>query len=156
MPSGANQNLDCRGADSTQELTRQRTKLLAALSAMDADVVGLMEMENTPGVEPLANIVAGLAGYDYVDTGVIATDAIRVGIIYRTSTVEPVGGHAILDSSVDPRFDSSLSRPVVAQTFEEKATGARITVAVNHLKSKGESGLAAPCGPARAQQQPQL
>ncbi len=146
-PCGANQNLDCRGADSAQELTRQRSKLLAALSAMDADVVGLMEMENTPGVEPLANIVAGLPGYDYVDTGVIGTDAIRVGIIYKTSTVEPVGGHAILDSSVDPRFDSSLSRPVVAQTFEEKATGARITVAVNHLKSKGESGLAAPCGP---------
>ena len=35
--------------------------MLAALSAIDADVFGFMEMENTPGVEPLADIVAGLA-----------------------------------------------------------------------------------------------
>jgi uncharacterized protein len=55
-PSG---NQDCRGADSAQELERQRTKLLAALSAIDADVFGFMEMENTPGVEPLADLVAG-------------------------------------------------------------------------------------------------
>ena len=76
-------NQDCRGADSALELERQRTKMLAALSAIDADVFGFMEMENTPGVEPLADIVAGLPGYAYVDTGVIGTDAIRVGIIYR-------------------------------------------------------------------------
>ncbi len=66
-------NQDCRGADSTQELTRQRTKMLAALSAINADVFGFMEMENTPGVEPLADIVAGLPGYGYIDTGVIGT-----------------------------------------------------------------------------------
>ena len=84
------QNQDCRGADSAQELERQRTKMLAALAAIDADVFGFMEMENTPGVEPLADIVAGLPGYDYIDTGVIGTDAIRVGIIYKTSTVTPL------------------------------------------------------------------
>ncbi|WKZ37469.1 MAG: ExeM/NucH family extracellular endonuclease [Anaerolineales bacterium] len=131
------QNQDCRGADSTQELERQRTKLLAALSALDADVVGLMEMENTPGVEPLADIVAGLPGYAYIDTGVVGTDAIRVGIIYKTSTVQPFGPYAILDSSVDPNFIDTRNRPALAQTFEETATGARFTVVVNHLKSKG-------------------
>ena len=57
-------NQDCRGADSALELERQRTKMLAALRAIDADVFGFMEMENTPGVEPLADIVAGLPGYD--------------------------------------------------------------------------------------------
>ena len=60
-----------------------------------------MEMENTTGVEPLADIVAGLPGYDYIDTGVIGTDAIRVGIIYKTATVQPVGDYA------DPRQQSS-------------------------------------------------
>jgi uncharacterized protein len=93
------QNQDCRGADSAQELERQRTKLLAALSAIDADVFGFMEMENTPGVEPLADLVAGLPGYAYIDTGVIGTDAIRVGIIYKTATVEPVGNYAVLTSA---------------------------------------------------------
>jgi VCBS repeat-containing protein len=130
-------NQDCRGADSEQELERQRTKMLAALSAIDADVFGFMEMENSTGVEPLADIVSDLPGYAYIDTGVIGTDAIRVGIIYKTTTVQPVGDYAILDSSVDPRFVDTRNRPALAQTFEEIATGGRVTVVVNHLKSKG-------------------
>ena len=141
-PCGASQTLDCRGADSSAELELQRDKMLAALSTMNADIVGLMEMENTPGVDPLADIVAGLPGYAYVNTGVVGTDAIRVGFIYKTSAVEPVGDYAILDSSVDPRFIDTRNRPALAQTFEEVATGARVTVVVNHLKSKGSG-----CGP---------
>jgi hypothetical protein len=34
-------------------------------------------------------------------------------------------------------FIDTLNRPVLAQTFEEDATGARFTLAVAHLKSKG-------------------
>jgi uncharacterized protein len=138
-PSGT---LDCRGADSADELLRQRTKMLAALSAINADVFGFMEMENSTGVEPLADVVAGLPGYDFIDTGVVGTDAIRVGIIYKTSTVTPVGDFAILDSSVDPRFVDTRNRPALAQTFKENSTGASFTVVVNHLKSKGSG-----CGP---------
>ena len=96
-----------------------------------------MEMENTTGVEPLADIVAGLPGYAYIDTGVVGTDAIRVGIIYKTSAVTPFGSYAVLDSSVDPRFIDTRNRPALAQTFEETATGERFTLVVNHLKSKG-------------------
>ncbi len=135
-PSGV---LDCRGADSARELDRQRTKLLAALTALNADIVGLVELENTPGVEPLADIVANLPGYAYVDTGVIGADAIRVGLIYRTSKVAPIGAYAVLDSSIDPRFIDTRNRPAVAQTFEASATAARFTVVVNHFKSKGSS-----------------
>ena len=40
---------------------------------------------------------------------------------------------------VDPRFIDTRSRPVLAQTFEDLATGARFTVVVNHLKSKGSA-----------------
>jgi predicted extracellular nuclease len=149
-PCGGNANLDCRGADASQpdEFTRQRDKLLAALAGLDADIIGLNEIENTPGVDPLGDptrgIVAGLndlgAGpYDSIDTGVIGTDAIRVGLIYRSDIVAPVGPYKILTSTVDPRFNDGRSRPVLAQTFEELATGARITVAVNHLKSKGSA-----------------
>ena len=49
----------------------------------------------------------------------------------------PVGAFKILNSSVDPRFIDTKSRPTLAQTFQVNATGARFTVAVNHLKSKG-------------------
>lgn len=148
---GPLQNVECRGADADQpaEFSRQRAKLLAALAGLNADIVGLNELENTTGVDPLGDptngIVAGLndifgAGtYAYIDTGVIGSDAIRVGIIYKPSKVTPVGPFKILDSSVDPRFLDTKSRPSLAQTFEEVGTGARFTVVVNHLKSKGSA-----------------
>ena len=142
---GPDLNMECRGVDSDQplEFTRQRTKLLAALAGLDAAVIGLNEIENTTGVEPLADIVAGLndifgAGvYAYIDTGVIGTDAIRVGLIYRPGEVTPVGNFELLTTAIDPRFLDTKNRPTLAQTFEENSTGARFTVAVNHLKSKG-------------------
>lgn len=155
-PCGGNQNLDCRGADANQplEFTRQRDKLLAALAGLDADIIGLNELENTPGVEPLLDpakgIVAGLNAmpgvgpYDAIDTGVIGTDAIRVGLIYRSDKVAPVGDFKVLTSAIDARFIDTRSRPVLAQTFEDLATGARFTVAVNHLKSKGSACIGAP------------
>lgn len=136
---GPAQNVECRGADADQpdEFGRQRTKLLAALSGLDGDVIGLNEVENTTGVEPLADIVSGLPGYAYINTGTIGTDAIRVGIVYRPTKVVPVGAFQTLDSADDPRFIDTKSRPALAQTFEDLSTGARFTVVVNHLKSKG-------------------
>jgi uncharacterized protein len=148
-PCGGNQNLDCRGADSNQpdEFTRQRAKLIAALAGLDGDIIGLNELENTPGVDPLGDptngIVAGLNAmlgsgtYAYINTGVIGTDAIRVGLIYKPAKVTPVGAFQVLTTAVDPRFLDNKNRPALAQTFEEVSTGARFTVAVNHLKSKG-------------------
>jgi predicted extracellular nuclease len=138
---GPLQNVECRGWDSdqTDEFTRQRTKLLAALSGLDADIIGLNELENTTGVEPLASIVAGLPGYAYIDTGTIGTDAIKVGMIYRPAVVTPVGAFELLTSAVDPRFLDTKNRPSLAQTFEVNATGARFTVVVNHFKSKGSA-----------------
>lgn len=140
---GPSMDVECRGADTTEELARQRAKLLAALAGLDATVVGLNEMENTPGIEPLADIVAGLnvllgeGTYAYIDTGVIGTDAIRVGMIYKPGLVTPVGDFQILTTAVDPRFLDSKNRPTLVQTFSENSTGDRFTVAVNHLKSKG-------------------
>jgi hypothetical protein len=142
---GPAQNVQCRGANTHAEFERQRAKILAALIALDADVVGLMEMENTPGVEPAADLVDGLndhfgAGtYDYIDTGVIGTDAIRLGLLYKPGVVRPAGEFAVLDSSVDPRFIDMRSRPMLTQTFDEVATGGRFTLSVNHLKSKGSA-----------------
>ena len=136
---GPAQNVECRGADADQpdEFARQRVKLLAALDGLDADVIGLNELENTTGVEPLADIVSGLPGYSFIDTGTIGTDAIRVGLIYRTASVVPVGAFETLTSADDPRFIDTKSRPALAQTFEDLSNGARFTVVVNHLKSKG-------------------
>lgn len=140
-PSGT---LGCRGANSAAELARQRDKIISALAAIDADIVGLVEIQNDDGAS-VADLVAALnaevgAGtYDYVDTGAIGGDAIKVAFIYKPATVGLEGSHAILDSSVDPTFIDTKNRPVLIQTFSETATGAALTVAVNHLKSKGSA-----------------
>ena len=42
--------------------------------------------------------------------------------------VTPVGAHQTLDSTDDPRFIDTKSRPALAQTFEVNATGERFTV----------------------------
>ena len=145
---GPLQNVECRGADSNQpaEFDRQRTKLLAALSGLEADVIGLNELENTTGVDPLSdpdgivpglNALLGPGTYDAIDTGTIGTDAIKVGLIYKPGVVTPVGDFEVLTTADDARFRDNLNRPVLAQTFQVNETGARFTVAVNHLKSKG-------------------
>ena len=140
---GPDQDQGCRGADTADEFTRQRDKIISAITTMNADVLGLMELENAFDDTPIANLVDGLnaavgAGtYAYIPTGAIGSDAIRDGFIYQPASVTPVGDFAILDSFVDSRFNDDKNRPVLAQTFDENATGARLTVAVNHLKSKG-------------------
>lgn len=143
-PCGPSQTLDCRGADTADELQRQRDKLLAAIKLLDPDILGLIELENTPGVNPLADIVAGLNAdasadntFAFVDTGVVGTDAIRVGLIYKTAKVTPAGAFKWLTTADDARFLDTRNRPVLAQSFTETATGERLTVAVAHLKSKG-------------------
>jgi predicted extracellular nuclease len=143
-PCGPSGTMDCRGADSEAELERQRAKIVAALTAMDPDVAGLIEIQNDADVT-LAHLVEGLNAatapgtYDYVRTGTIGTDAIKLAFVYKPATVELVGGHAVLDSTVDPRFEDTRSRPALAQTFLEKATGQKVTVSVNHFKSKGSA-----------------
>jgi len=143
-PSG---NMECRGADTAEEFGRQRAKILAALDAIDADVFGLMEIENEhpDGGNAVADLVAGLndlngAGtYAYIETGPIGGDAIKQAILYKPAAVTPVGDHQILDSSVDPHFIDTLNRPVLAQVFRDNETGHEFVVAVNHLKSKGSA-----------------
>jgi endonuclease/exonuclease/phosphatase family metal-dependent hydrolase len=147
---GPGNNVECRGADSDAqppESPRQRTKLLQALKGLNADILGLNELENSTGVDPLGdatngivpglNDLLGVGTYNYIDTGVIGTDAIRVGLIYKPAVVTPIGTYKLLTSAVDPRFIDTKNRPSLAQTFEENQTGARFTVVVNHLKSKG-------------------
>ena len=141
---GPDQNQECRGADDTGEFTRQRDKIIAALTEIDADVVGLLEIENNVNDDAVIDLVNGLnangAGpYAYVNTGTIGTDAIKVALIYKPASVSLVGGYAVLDSTVDPRFIDTKNRPTLAQTFMDSSTGGVFTVAVNHLKSKGSA-----------------
>ncbi len=141
---GPKGNLNCRGANSVDELHRQLKKIVNALVIIDADIFGLVELENNAdeSLRSLTNALnasIGSESYAYVDTGTIGDAAIKVGILFKPSTVKLRGDFSLLDSGVDSRFDDSRNRPVLAQTFEQVSSGGLLTVAVNHLKSKGSS-----------------
>ena len=124
-------------ADQTDEFTRQRTKLLAAIAGLDADIMGLNELENTTGVEPLADLVAGPARLRLHRHGYHRHRRDPGRHDLSPAVVTPVGDFKLLTSAVDPRFLDTMNRPTLAQTFQVNATGARFTVALNHFKSKG-------------------
>lgn len=135
-------NSNARGANSATEFTRQRAKTVAELTQINADVLGVLEMEN---IDPTApdNLLAGMndataAGtYRRVQETMPAYgaggDAIKVAMFYKPGVVTPVGSAQIL---VDPDFP----RPSLAQVFEHTASGRRFMAVMNHFKSKGCDG----------------
>ena len=135
---------NARGADNAAEFERQKAKIVTQLAEIDADVFGLMEIENNSDVA-VNDLVDGLNAkigseeYAAVETGTLGTDAITTALIYKPAKVERVGEFSALTESVDPNFDTSRHRPALAQVFKDVATGEEFSVVVNHLKSKGSA-----------------
>ncbi len=147
---------DCRGADTPAEFERQWPKTVAAILAMNPDVVGVNEIEND-GYGPdsaIAHLVDKLNAatapgtYAYVDvdaeTGqvdALGTDAIKVGQIYKPAKVTRVGKTAVLNSVefVNGGDGFPRSRPSLAQAYKVNATGGVFIADINHLKSKGSA-----------------
>ena len=126
---------NCRGANNMVEFVRQRAKIAAAMKAIDADVFGLMEMQNNgdTAITQLVNEVNAQVGsnlYSFVPVPgtITGDDAIRVAMIYKPSKLTLVGA-AMTDT------DAINNRPPLAQTFA-LANGKRFSLVVNHLKSK--------------------
>ena len=129
-----------RGAETPAELDRQQQKLIAALGAIDADVVGLIELENNGSVAigdlvGRLNVATGGGTYAAVpDPAFVGDDAIKVGMIFKPDRVTPVGQALSADPAQNPVY-GVFSRPPIGQIFE---TGdQRFAVVVNHFKSKG-------------------
>ncbi|MEU5995037.1 ExeM/NucH family extracellular endonuclease [Spirillospora sp. NPDC047418] len=127
--------LNRRGADTAAEQERQLAKLTAALRGLDADVVGLMEVENNGDTAVKAivdrlNEEAGAGTYAWVRHPYPGTDEIHVALIYKPAKVAPAGAAR---SSRDAVFD----RPPLVQTFRPASGGTAFTMIVNHFKSKG-------------------
>ena len=131
-----------RGATDANELQRQQAKMLAALAAMDADVIGLLEVENNGfgAGSALATIVQSLNQqlgsevYAFVQPSEKpGSDDIMVAMIYRKANVEPVGTTAVYTKAP---FDRG-SRPPLAQSFRDLTSKQQLTVSINHFKSKG-------------------
>ncbi|GAA1831369.1 ExeM/NucH family extracellular endonuclease [Microlunatus capsulatus] len=139
---------DARGARTPEQLERQAGKIVPAINALGADVVTLLEIEDTDstGYSPgnadaaLADLVArldadaGYAKWSYVplpqELLAVDRDVIRNGILYVTDEVQPVGDPVGL---VDEEVWDNAREPI-AQTFSKD--GDRFTVVANHFKSK--------------------
>ncbi|MBD3943767.1 ExeM/NucH family extracellular endonuclease [Microbacterium sp. NEAU-LLC] len=132
-----------RGADTAEEFQRQQDKIVSALADIDADVFGLLEIENNgTAVQALAdalNARVGAGTYVPVITGVIGGDAIATALIYKPATVSPVGGFQLMTSAVDPAWLDNRNRPGLTQRFVSTESGEEFVVSVNHLKSKGSA-----------------
>ncbi|WP_157928974.1 ExeM/NucH family extracellular endonuclease [Pararhizobium haloflavum] len=142
-----------RGATTTEDLERQTTKIVDAMLEIDADVLGVQEIENNGFGEGSAMAalvdalndeaaVRGLAAdYRFVDPtnggdGIIGTDQITTGVIYNAANVT-LGGS---DYLVFDDGGEQLNRPAVAATFTDIETDETFSIAVNHFKSKGGNG----------------
>ena len=141
---------DARGAANEASLERQQAKIVSAINALGADVVGLMEIENSAALgkdrdAALAHLTAALneaapGTWDYVRSPADLPDdedVIRTAFIYRTAAAEPVGESVILnDESV-----FSNAREPLAQAFKPAggADSESFVAIANHFKSKGSA-----------------
>ncbi|WP_210505722.1 ExeM/NucH family extracellular endonuclease [Naasia sp. SYSU D00057] len=142
---------DARGATTPAEFEEQAGKIVPAIDALGADVVTLMEIEDTDssGYSPgdadaaLADLVDRLDAYAGADVWSyvplpdelyeVDRDVIRSAIIYRHDAVVPVGDPVGL---VDETVWANAREPI-AQSFTKD--GDLFTVVANHFKSKGSA-----------------
>lgn len=131
-----------RGARDRQELERQHTKLIAALTGLDAHLIALAEVENDDGTT-LDRLLAGpeglrqVSGHDWAwvqgEGFARGSDDITLAFLYRRDSLAPVGATTADTHAIH-------NRPPLAQRFRELASGAEFTVVMNHLKSRGGCG----------------
>jgi predicted extracellular nuclease len=122
FPSGT--EADCRGANNADEFTRQSDKVVNAILAMDADVIGIAEIENdgydsASAIQDLVNklnAATALGTYAFINPdatlGVnsLGLDAIKVGLLYQPARVAPVGTTAVLKTEAFINGGDSTAR----------------------------------------------
>ncbi|NAW61140.1 ExeM/NucH family extracellular endonuclease [Vibrio sp. V31_P5A7T61] len=179
-----------RGAESQAEFELQKAKLVEALYGMNADVIGLMEIENNGfghygAIKELVDALnekytedrysqrhtAKYVGNRYTFVAIdsngdklitsddtIGSDAITTGLIYRPSKVtleevdviplprqeapaiKDINGNVITNSKGElVGSGRAFQRDSLTGTFLVHNTGKKLTISVNHLKSKGSA-----------------
>ncbi len=161
FPSGT--DADCRGATTQTEFDRQWPKTVAAILALDADVIGFNEIENdgydsTSAIAFLVeklNAATAPGTYAFIDAddatsqvNALGVDAIKVGMIYKPASVTPIGQTAVLNTVafINGGDSTPRNRASLLQAFEQNSSGAVFMVNINHLKSKGSACTAPDAG----------
>lgn len=139
-----------RGAYTREAFHDQQAKIVTAINGLDADVVALMEVENSASItylpgqprdKALAHLVdelnkaAGSQVWGYVASPTVVPpheDVIRTAFIYRLDSVHPEGPSLIL---MDDAYANA--RQPLAQKFVAKDVRGSFVAVANHFKSKG-------------------
>ncbi|WP_421226549.1 ExeM/NucH family extracellular endonuclease [Aeromonas jandaei] len=149
-----------RGAKSQADFEKQRTKIVNAITEMDADLLGLMEMENNGFGDNSAinNLVTRLneqqkdasKRYAYVrlpaslltSEKFFGGDAIMVAMIYRPALLTPASEANVIRMPEQRYTTGGVAktagqRDSLVQSFTVAGSKNPLTLVVNHLKSKG-------------------
>jgi len=151
-PTGTN-----RGATTYAEFELQGDKIAAAIVALDADIIGLMEIENNGFgdssavahlVDKVNILLPDVEQYAFVtspdNAGFIGSDAIANQVIYKPSMVT-LDTYRIIKmpeqhaGQTGKENGDNYQRDAITPTFKVNDSEELVTVSVNHFKSKGST-----------------
>ncbi len=155
-PFGGDENplSSSRGAESQDEFERQGDKIAKAIIAMDADIIGLMEIENNgfgenSAINHLVTKINALLEdendhYQYIagEDEYIGTDAIANQVIFRPAKVQLETYRVISmpqQRATEGEDRDNYQRDAITPTFTINNSDQKLTVSVNHFKSKGST-----------------
>ena len=143
---------DQRGAWDPQDFERQQSKIVKAINALDADVVGLMEIENSLTLgetadEATNSLVAALnadagagtwaANPSSTELPAGGMDVITNAIIYKPASVDRVGQSRALGTLSDAGEAFDNAREPLGQVFEADAGRRPVPVRRQPLQVEG-------------------
>ena len=136
------QDPTARGANTAAEFTRQQAKIVEAIAGLNADVLGLEEIENNNDVATQSLVTAlnaklGAGTYAAVNSGKFGTDVIKVDMLYKPAKVRRIGTTVLPTGSDLANYTTASGRPPLAQRFASIANNGSFWFVVNHFKSKG-------------------
>ena len=122
--------LGSMGAKTESQRQKQRTKVSKALAKINADIYGLVELQQ--GNEAIAEIVSDLnknlpsRDYKYFSEGGSGTMQ-KSDFVYDAKVVEPIG--------LPVEINAELQNRKKMICFREKATGEKFIYSINHFKA---------------------
>ena len=127
--------LGSMGAKTEAQRQKQRTKVSKALAKINADIYGLVELQQ--GNDAIDEIVNDLnknlpsRNYQYFTDATSGTSQ-KSDFVYDANTVEPIG--------LPVEINAEIANRKKMICFREKATGEKFIYSINHFKSMNTGG----------------
>lgn len=126
------------GPDNASDHARQRQKISKALAAINADIYGLVEVQQGQGaMEEIANDLTKNTGrkFTYIDDGSsVSGSYTKSGYVYCSDVVQPMGKYRYNNTGV--------SRRKYLQAFKQLSNNECFIFSINHFKAKSGGGSA--------------